>query len=247
MPGLLEHDQRTTPEAAHPRTLFARGFLAMLPLWVGAIPIGIAYAVAARGAGLTPGATQLMSLTVFSAAAQVSAVSLIAAGVPALLPIVTGMALNAQLLLLGLAAGRQTRPNWWARLGAAWFLTDGAFAIAAARGRLRLPLLVGAGVSMYLGWNAGTAVGLLAGRVLPDPSRLGVDVIVPVTFLAVLVPLLRTRAAVLTALVAAAATLLLREVAPGVAILGAGLAGSIAGAWWSRRGPATPAEETDAP
>jgi len=48
---------------------FRRGFLAMAPLWVGAVPVGIAYAVAARAAGLGTGETQLMSAVVFSAAA----------------------------------------------------------------------------------------------------------------------------------------------------------------------------------
>ena len=46
----------------------------------GAIPSGIAYGVAAHGAGLGPGETQLMSLVVFSAAAQVGAVALLGAG-----------------------------------------------------------------------------------------------------------------------------------------------------------------------
>jgi hypothetical protein len=59
---------------------FAQGFPAMLPLWTGAIPVGIAYGAAAREAGLSLAETQLMSLTVFSAAAQMSAVALIGAG-----------------------------------------------------------------------------------------------------------------------------------------------------------------------
>jgi predicted branched-subunit amino acid permease len=63
-----------------------------------------------------------------------------------------------------------------------------------------------------------------------------VDFVAPLTFLAVLVPLVRTRAAVLTALVAGVTALLVARLAPGgVAVLGAGLAGSAAGAWWAQR------------
>src|SRR5262245_37632361 len=150
------------------------GFVAMLPLWAGAIPVGIAYGVAARGAGLGPAETQLMSLTVFSAAAQVSAVSLMATGAPAPGLVGTAMGLDVQMLLLGLAVGRQLRPSWRERLLTAWLLTDGAFGVSAARGRLRLPVLLGAGASMYLAWNLGSAVGAAAGDVLPDPRRLGI-------------------------------------------------------------------------
>ena len=233
--------QRGRGESA-PLRLFGRGFIAMLPLWAGAIPVGIAYGVAARGAGLGLGETQLMSLIVFSAAAQVSAVSLLDAGAPGLVLVAVALALNAQFLLLGLAAGRQVRPSRVGRLFAAYFLTDGAYGVAVAGGKLTLPGLVGAGMSMFLAWNAGTALGAAAGHALPDPRRVGVDFVAPLTFLAVLVPLVRTRAAALTALVAGAATLLLGLLAPsGVVLLGAGLAGSAAGAWWARRDRPSPA------
>lgn len=54
----------------------------------------------------------------------------------------------------------------------------------------------------------------------------------------VLVPLLRTRVAALAAVTAAGALLALAPIAPGsVALLGAALAGSGAGAWWEGRAP----------
>ena len=221
---------------AAPIALFARGFVALLPLWAGAIPSGIAYGVAATSAGLDRVETQLMSLVVFSAAGQVGAVALLEAGAPAALLIGTALALNAQLPLLGLTVGRQLRSRRAVRPVVAFFLTDGAYGVAVGRGPLRLPTLLGAGVSMYIAWNGGTALGAAAGDVLPDPRRLGVDFVVPLTFLAVLVPLVRGRAAVVTALVAGLTALLLMRLAPGgVAVLAAGLAGSVAGAWQARR------------
>src|SRR5215212_8870193 len=131
-----------------PASQLREGFIAMLPLWTGAIPVGIAYGIAARDAGLSAAQTQLMSLVVFSAAGQVSALSSLKEGAPLLVVVGTALALNAQLPLLGLAVARRTRPGWPGRLLAASLLTDGAFGIAAARGALRLPVLVGAGASM---------------------------------------------------------------------------------------------------
>ena len=216
-------------------TSFARGFVAMLPLWAGALPIGAAYGVGARDAGLGPGEAQLMSLLVFSAAAQVSVVTLLAADAPGLVLVGTALALSVHFPLLGLEIGRRLRLSWPARLAVAWFLTDGAYGVAAGRGPLRLPVLLGAGVSMYGAWNIGTGLGIVAGQVLPDPRQLDLDVVVPLTFLAVLVPLLRTRTAALVALVAGAAALALTFVAPGgPALLGGGLAGGAVGAWRMR-------------
>jgi len=214
----------------------------MLPLWIGAIPVGIAYAASARAAGLSAGETQFMSLTVFSAAAQLSAVSLLASGTSAPLLVATAAALNVQALLLGLAAGRRIRPSLPARLLAACFLTDAAYGVTAAGKRFTLAGLLGAGASMYLAWNTGTALGLAAGGVFPSGRRLGLDFVAPLTFLAVLLPLVRTRAALCAALSAAAVTVLLLKIAPGgVAVLGAGFAGSVAGAGWQRRGGQTAA------
>jgi branched chain amino acid efflux pump len=214
------------------RAQFWRGFAAVVPLWAGTIPIGVAYGVAARGAGLQSAEAQLMSIIVFSAAAQVSAISLLtsSASLPVLLATVLG--LNLQLLLVGLAAGRDLRAlSVWRRLGLAVVLTDGAYGVSVARGLTSPAGLFGAGSSMFVGWNAGTALGVLAGQAMPDARGLGLDVVVPLTFLAVLVPLVRSRPRLVVVAVAAACMLLLQRVLPvGVAVLvSAGLA-SLAGA-----------------
>src|ERR1700712_2414890 len=49
---------------------FRAGFLATLPLWLGAAPFGAIYAVSALGAGLTSAQTLAMSLFVFAGASQ---------------------------------------------------------------------------------------------------------------------------------------------------------------------------------
>src|SRR5204863_4019516 len=108
---MVATDASVTLEAAAWLALFRRGFLGLLPLWLGAIPIGIAYGVAARAAGFSLFETQLMSVIVFSASAQVSALALLGAGAPALIIVLTALALNSQLVVIGLAVGRQERPS----------------------------------------------------------------------------------------------------------------------------------------
>ena len=222
----------------------------MLPLWAAAIPAGVAYGIAARAVGFGAVETQLMSLVVFSAAGQVGVLSILAGEASTAVAIGSMLALNAQLPLLGIAVGRQLRLTWPRRLLTAALLTDGAYGVAAGREhRLRLATLLGAGAAMFLGWNAGTALGIVAGEAVPDPRRLGLDLVIPLSFMAILVPLARRRAALLAAIAAGATALVLIRVAPvGVAVLGAGIAGAAIGALASNSAtPTEPAQEACPP
>jgi predicted branched-subunit amino acid permease len=211
-------------------TLFITGFVAMLPLWAGAIPFGIAYGGAAREAGLSPLQTQLMSLTVFSAAGQISAVSMIAAGAGVFTVLISILLLNLQLFLLATVISRQLQLGWLRRILTASLLTDASFAIATSKGQLTFPTLLGAGMSMYLGWNIGTAFGVLLDRAIPDPRALAFDLIVPLTFLAVLVPLIRTRIDLIVAASSGLLTLVLVTGLPaGVTVLVAALLACVVG------------------
>src|SRR5919112_1258736 len=69
-------------------------------------------------------------------------------------------------------------------------------------------------------WIAGTAIGALGGNFIGDPERLGLDVIFPAFFLALLAEELRGGRAVAVAIIAAALSLALVPFAPpGVPVL----------------------------
>ena len=91
-------------------------------------------------------------------------------------------------------------------------------------------VLVGAGALLYVCWNAGTAVGVLAGDSLTDPATLGLDAAFPALFLALLAPLLRhgsrpLAAALLGAAIALALTPLVPAGVPVIAATAACLVG----------------------
>ena len=216
--------------------LFVRGGLAMAPLWLGAIPSGMAFGVAADHAGLGPAEAQLMSLTVFSAAGQMGGIALLDAGAPPVLLVATVLALNAQILLIGIGVGRQLPLSPARRALAAWFLTDGAYGVASAlgpadaarsrrRGRQHVPGLESRDGARHVGRR-------LLDRFAASRSRPGRAAGLPGRAR----PLLRTRAAVASAMAAALGVLLLSERLPvGLAVLGAGAMGIAAGAWADRR------------
>ena len=209
---------------------FWRGWRAMVPLYVGVIPFGLAYAVSARSAGLGLLDTQLMSLAVFAGSAQFSAAGLFAVQAGWLALVLTTFVINVRHLLYSLTLSQ--------RLLAAQFLTDEAFGVVIASGRTTLGFLLGAELSLYAVWNLSTLIGGLASSAVTDPQALGVDFIFPLTFLALLIPLLKRPLEIAVALFCGLATVLLvRVFNPGLIILVIGLGGSLLGAWLSRGRP----------
>lgn len=224
------------PNEQTDRRLLRDGFVAMVPLWSGAIPTGIAFAVAAHNTGLSFIEIQAMSLTVFSAGAQLAALAVVADSPSIGAYALVVVTINIHLVLLGVVAGRSNRLSHWRKVLVATFLTDSSFAISAREGVIRWQVLLGAGLSMYVGWNIGTLMGALAGGAASRLPSEQLALVAPLTFLAVLAPVIRTSPALVTLLAAGATMLLLTGTVPvGVALLAAAVIGSAAGSWWDAR------------
>ena len=216
------------------------GFVAVMPLWPGGIPFGITFAILARESGYSAFETQLMSLLVYAGSAQMAMVTLAAGGAGALAIVLTALTLNLRHILYGLSANRQIgvaeRPR---RSILAFFLTDESYGMttrAWLAGRGSAAFMLGAGLSLYIEFNLSTLAGILFGSLLPDVERIGLDIIFPLWFLALLLPLLRTRRHLLVAAVAATIALLAGQtLSGGVTILLATVAAALTGVALERR------------
>ena len=222
---------------------FTQGFRAAAPLWLGIVPFGLVYAVVARDAGLSLIETQALSVLVFAGSAQFSAAGLFGSGAAALEIVSTTFLLNVRHVLYGLSLGRRIPLRGWRRGTAAYFLTDESFGVVAAREERTFAFLLGAELSVFATWNAATLGGALIGTTIPDPAKLGLDLVFPLAFLALLVPLVRTRVELLVAVVSGSVAYVLAEGLPGgLPVLVTGIAGSLLGAALTR---GRPAEEID--
>src|SRR5215468_964474 len=227
------------PESAEakPRATWWQGVLSTLPMWPGGILFGIVYAVTARAAGLTAPEIVGMSVLVFGGAAQFAAVNLIAGGAGALAVIAGTAIANARYVLASASIAPQVRhlPRWWRSLYA-FHLSDESYALAMARflqGDGSAAYAFGANLGMVVPWVGAAVAGVLLGAAIPSPSRWGIDLVIPLTFLGLLVPLLKTRRAVGVALCSGALALLGIAVLPGTwYLLVAGIGGSMIGALW---------------
>ena len=98
---------------------------------------------------------------------------------------------------------------------------------------LRHWYFLGAGFTLWMGWQLSTAVGLLFGATIPAEWEL--DFAVPLTFIALLTLLLRERAGQAAALVAALGALAFASLPYKLGLVAAIVLGLVAGMWTVRR------------
>jgi 4-azaleucine resistance transporter AzlC len=242
-----ERGEWTTP---HPvgvlppyATEWRRGVLAMVPLWTGVVPFGVTFGVIARQSGFGALDAELASLLVFAGSAQMAMISLYEDGAAFAAIVLTALVLNLRHILYGLSLRREL-PNGAAKPAVpilAFFLTDESFGVAVndARQAERDPdrpprradaFLCGASLSLFVVYALATLTGVTLGALLPDAEEIGLDLVFPLSFLALLLPLLRTRPHLVVALLAAGLALILGRFGGGVAVLGATLGGAALGA-----------------
>jgi 4-azaleucine resistance transporter AzlC len=212
----------------------------MLPLWPGVIPFAATFAVLARTSGYSAIETQLMSMLVYAGSAQLAMVTLYAGGATAVTIVLTAVILNLRHIIYGLSVDRQTdRDEPPRRSILAFFLTDESYGVATREwlaGRGSAAFLLGTGFSLYTAFAASTLAGILFGSLLPDVEDSGIDFIFPLSFLALLLPLLRSRLHVGVAALAGAIALVSGQLfSAGIAILLATIAAALAGMTLERR------------
>ncbi|MDO5370812.1 AzlC family ABC transporter permease [Paracoccus sp. (in: a-proteobacteria)] len=223
------------------------GFLQALPFLLVLVPFSILFGVVATAAGLDIVQTVGFSIVVLAGASQFSAVQLMSDQAPVLIVLASSLAINLRMAMysasltpwIGRAAG-------WQRAVIAYVLVDQTYGMAIQQFERRPDLTVaervayvfGASPVLCLPWMLFTYVGATAGQMIPADWPL--DFAVPITFLAMIAPMLRTLAHVAAALVAVLSALALSGLPSGTGVLVAGALGMAAGAavetWQVRRG-----------
>jgi predicted branched-subunit amino acid permease len=166
-----------------------------------------------------------MSATTFAGSAQFAVIGVLGAGGTAVAAIAAAALLNARYGPMGLAAAGAFTGGTLRRILESQLLVDESWAVSQENGRFDRRRLIGAGLVLYAGWVGGTAIGVLAGSGLGDPAALGLDAAFPALFLALMVPLIRSRNALAAALAGAGVALLLTPLTPaGVPVIAATLA-----------------------
>jgi 4-azaleucine resistance transporter AzlC len=193
------------------------------PFAVAVGAFGLTFGVLARDAGFGALATVVFSATTFAGSAQFAAASVLSAGGTLAAAIVAAVLLNARYVPIGLSVAPALRGPAWQRGLRAQLVVDESWAVShLGGGRYDARLLLGAGLTLYCAWVAGTTIGVAAGSLVGDPESLGLDAAFPALFLALLAGQVTSRRAALAAVGGAAvAALLVPFVAPGLPIVAA--------------------------
>ena len=207
---------------------------------LGVAPFGVIYGVVALQSGISPLAAVLMSSVVFAGSAQFLLAQLVGAGAPVLLLIGAVGLINLRhaLYSASVAPVLHTLPRRW-KLLLAYLLTDEAYAAAIPHllAEPRSPqahwILFGSGFALWAGWQLSTLAGVLIGAQLPPD--LGLDFALPLTFIAIVVPLIDSRARLIAALTAAGVAVLLVTLPYKTGLFAAALSGLGAGAFMHGR------------
>lgn len=177
---------------------------------LGVVPFGLIYGVLAVNAGMPAWLACAMSAVVFGGASQMILTQLWSAGTPALVIAFTVAMVNLRHALYSatIAPSLAPLPRRWKAL-IAYLLTDEAFAAmtrrlgdTGPRAKYRHWFYFGAGFSLWASWQISTLAGVLVGAQVPRDWPL--DFFLPLTFIAIVVPALRTRAQLAAALAGAA-------------------------------------------
>lgn len=213
------------------------GAQTVLPALPGMLAFGVAVGAATATKGFTFLEAILMSGFVYAGMSQMVALEVWPAEITA--SALAGLALiaatvNARLLLLGASL----RP-WFGPLPA-WqvypllhLLAEPNWLIAMryrSEGGSDASIFLGSALVILVAWLGSTAAGHLLGALVTNPQAIGLDTVMPVFFVAMLVPLWRGATRAIPWIVAGAVALIVQYLAGGWWYIVAGsLAGSIAG------------------
>jgi 4-azaleucine resistance transporter AzlC len=192
---------------------------------VAVAAFGLTFGVLARDAGFGALATVVFSATTFAGSAQFAATSVLSAGGTLAAAIVAAVLLNARYVPIGLSVAPSLPGPAWKRGLRAQVVVDESWAVShLGGGRYDPRLLLGAGLTLYAAWVAGTTAGVAAGSLFGDPGALGLDAAFPALFLALLAGQVRGRRGAIAAVAGAGvAVLLVPFVAPGLPLVAASL------------------------
>ena len=183
---------------------FKKGIIQELPIQIGVFPFGIIYGVMAIESGLTVIQAFLMSSIIFAGASQIAFAKLYLFVSPtSLLTSIT--AINLRHFLYGVSVNEYLKKltlKW--RIIFSYLLTDEAYAVSIkyfqnnSKSKYFYYHLLGSGLTLFFTWQVSTLIGIFFGGTIP--SYLNLEFIIPLSFIAIIIPMLKKKYDILACL-----------------------------------------------
>jgi predicted branched-subunit amino acid permease len=219
------------------KSAFWAGFRASAPFLVVVAPFATLFGVLATEAGLNVAEVMAFSIAVIAGAAQFTALQLMEENAPVLIVLASALIVNLRMAMYSASITPYLgEVPVWKRAIAAYFLVDQSYAVSHEKFETTPDMTPSARFAYFMGtvapicpmWYVFTLVGALVGQQIPETWAM--DFVIPIAFLALIGPMLRTPAHVVAALTAIVVALLTAWVPYSLGLVIGGLAGMIAGA-----------------
>lgn len=226
-----------TDRAAPRRSAYVRGMVAAIPFSLVIIPFAMLFGVVATEAGLNVIQTMSFSVLVIAGASQFTALQLMQDQAPVVIVLATSLAVNLRMAMYSVAmVPHLGAAPLWQRGLIAYMLVDQSFATTYQEYERRPDASLADKVAYFAGvvtpicplWYAATWLGAVFGARIPPEYAL--DFALPITFLAMIAPALRTLPHVAAAFVSVLGALVLAWVPYSGGLLIAALAAMLTGA-----------------
>jgi len=229
-------------------TSFWAGVRAELPLLIGVFPFGMIYGALALNAGLSNFTSQMMSSIVFAGSSQFVAAQLVHDAAPGFVIVLTIAVVNLRHMLYSasLAPYLASLSTPWKTL-LSYLLTDEAYAPTILHYEKEgvTPtahwFLLGAGLALWSTWQVSTAFGIFLGAAIPDSWSL--DFALPLTFIAMVVPVLKNRPMIAAALSAGVVALVAYSLPFKLGLILAAIVGIAVGTFLESKNYIEPVDE----
>lgn len=219
------------------KSAYMRGVRDGFPFLFVVSPFAMLFGVVATEAGLNVFESLTFSLAVIAGAAQFTAIQLMQDGAPTIVVLASALAVNLRMAMYSahLTPHLGAAPLW-VRGWIAYFLVDQTYAMSVGEFERVPDMTLSEKIAYFFGtaspvcpfWYIMTVVGALLGNAIPGSMAL--DFAVPITFIALTMPMLRTPAHVIAAVVSVITALLTVSVPYNLGLIISGVAGMLAGA-----------------
>ncbi|PJE31823.1 Predicted branched-chain amino acid permease (azaleucine resistance) [Pseudooceanicola antarcticus] len=227
---------------ASTRPVFFQGLRDGAPFLLVVSPFAMLFGVVATEAGLTVYEALVYSIAVIAGASQFASLQLLRDGAPVVVALVSALAVNLRMAMYSASLTPYLGDApLWKRAVAAYFLVDQSYAcsiVAFEKHRewstaQRMAYFFGVILPICPMWYAMTVVGALVGSAIPP--ELALDFALPITFIAMVSPMLLTKAQMMAAGVAILLALVFAGLPYNLGLLIAALAGMMTGAALEKR------------
>ena len=204
---------------------FRNGIRDGIPIAMGYFAVAFTLGITAKKMGLTALQSAVMSFTMLASAGEFATLTVIGGDSGLLMMVITTVVVNMRYLLMSTALSQKidSRTGLLHRLLLSYAVTDEIFGVAVSvEGKLNPFYNYGMAFIASPGWTLGTALGVLAGTILPAQVSNAMSVALYGMFLAVIIPPARKERAIALVVIVSMAASGLASVLPWIRTLSSG-------------------------